>query len=381
MRILLIANFQPDEQESMARFCELIRRGLGDCGEKVAVLRPEPVFVRLLRGSGTGRKWLGYLDKYLLFPFALWSAVKSYDVIHICDHSNAVYTRFLRGKPHLVTCHDLLAVRSALGEIPENPTGGSGRVLQRAILRGLERAQFVACVSETTRRELLRLTRRDPWRTSCILNGLNYPYSPMEVVEARERMRSLTGSQSESESRRPFFLHVGGDQWYKNRPGVLKVFACLRACKEFSGHRLIMAGKPFTAEMRKLMASLGLNTEVIELTSVLNEDLRALYSLGDGLIFPSLAEGFGWPVVEAQACGCPVFASNRTPMSEIGGQAARYFDPSDPPAAAAVIAEAIGERSEMAKAGLENVRRFCSEGMLQAYREAYLQCRGSETKL
>jgi glycosyltransferase involved in cell wall biosynthesis len=376
LRILLIANFQPDRQESMNRFCELVRSGAAQGGEDVAVLRPEPFFVRFSR-PGPARKWLGYLDKYLLFPFALWKAVKSYDLVHICDHSNSVYTHFLRGKPNLVTCHDLLAVRSAIGEVPENPTGWSGRILQWAILRGLERAQFVACVSETTRQELLRIAHRDPQRTSCILNGLNYPYSPMPAVEARERVRSHLAGQSESELRRPFFLHVGGNQWYKNRPGVVKIFAGLRARPEFSAHRLIMAGKPLTPELRALIASYGLDANVIELTSIPNEDLRALYSLAEALIFPSLAEGFGWPILEAQSCGCPVFTSDHAPMNEIGGKGAGYFDSGDPLAAAAVIADAIGQRSRMAEAGLDNAKRFDAEEMFRGYREAYLLCKAS----
>ena len=371
MRILLIANFEPDRQESMSRFCELVRCGLAGFGDHVVVVRPEPIFARLLSSRASARKWLGYIDKFLLFSFVLLRAVKSYDVIHICDHSNSMYTRFLGGKPNIVTCHDLLAVRSALGEIPENPTGWSGRVLQRAILAGLQRAQFVVCVSEHTKRDLLRLTRRNVHLTSCVYNGLNYPYSPMAAGQAWERVRPLLADQSLSDPTGPFFLHVGGNQWYKNRPGVLKIFASLRGQSQFSKHRLVMVGKPFTAEMRSLVGNSGLGGDVVELTLLPNEDLQALYSLAEGLIFPSLAEGFGWPIIEAQACGCPVFTSNRSPMNEIGGDAAAYFDPGDPSAAAAAIAESIGQRACMAERGLDNVKRFDAEGMLRAYRDLY----------
>ena len=306
MRILLIGNFELDRQESMARFCELIRQELANRGDDVKVLRPRPIIARLQVAPATARKWLGYIDKFVLFPFALWREAKSFDLIHICDHSNSMYVRFFGGKPNLITCHDLLAVRSALGEIPANPTGWSGRILQRAILRGLERAEFVACVSEKTKQDLLRLTNRDPDHTSCIYNGLNYPYRPMELAEAQERMRLLPPRQSASEAAKPFLLHVGGNQWYKNRLGVLEIFASLRARADFRGHRLMMVGKPFTAEMRSFIASHNLRAEVTELTFLANEDLRALYSLAEGLVFPSFEEGFGWPIIEAQACGCPV---------------------------------------------------------------------------
>jgi glycosyltransferase involved in cell wall biosynthesis len=277
----------------------------------------------------------------------------------------------------MITCHDLLAVRSALGEIPANPTGWSGRILQRAIRRGLERAQCVACVSEKTRRDLLRLTRRDPELTPRVYNGLNYPYRPMERVEAQQRVRQLLAGQSAVEATMPFLVHVGGNQWYKNRLGVLEIFASLRNKVDFRRYRLIMVGKPFTAELHKFIASHDMQADVVELTSVANEDLRAMYSLAEGLVFPSIEEGFGWPIIEAQACGCPVFTSNRPPMNEIGGDAAGYFDPGDMKGAAAVIDESDGSRAFMAERGIANATRFSAVGMLGEYREAYLRLSGS----
>jgi glycosyltransferase involved in cell wall biosynthesis len=371
LRLLLIANFKPDQQESMNRFCDLLRRGIAETGDEVGVLRPKPVFARLSRRPSAKRKWLGYLDKFLLFPVVLWREVKRYDMIHICDHSNSMYTRFLRGRPHVVTCHDLLAVRSALGEIPENPTGWSGRILQQAILRGLHRAQFVVCVSEHTKRDVLRLAQRDDAVTRCVHNGLNYAYSPMGKAEAWERVRPLLRDRTGSDETKPFFLHVGGNQWYKNRPGVLRIFACLRARQEFSGYRLVMVGKPFTPELRGLVEGGGLGGTVVDLTALSNEDLRALYSLAEGLLFPSLEEGFGWPIVEAQACGCPVFTSNRLPMSEVGGEAAVYFDPCDAVGASEAIAGGFDQRSRMVEQGLKNAARFGADRMLRGYGAVY----------
>jgi len=366
LRILLIANFVPDQQVSMQLFSELLSSGLAANGYDVEVLRPDPYFVRLLDRPSAIQKWLGYIDKFILFPFVLMSRAKRYDVIHICDHSNSVYTAFLGGKPNLVTCHDLIAVRSALGEIPENPTGWSGKVLQRDILRGLQRAQLIACVSEHTQRDVVRIARLKPSVTTCVHNGLNYPYAPMDKAEASYRASLLMADET-----RPFFLHVGGNQWYKNRLGLVAIFSQLHSRPEFSGCRLIMVGKSFTAEMRKLIEKEKLHGDVVELTQLPNEDLRALYSLAEGLIFPSLDEGFGWPIVEAQVCGCPVFTSNRSPMTEIGGTAAVYFDPLDPSAAADEIARAFPRRTDLIQSGLENARRFQAAPMLEAYAELY----------
>jgi glycosyltransferase involved in cell wall biosynthesis len=102
-----------------------------------------------------------------------------------------------------------------------------------------------------------------------------------------------------------------------------------------------------------------------------NAELEALYSLAAGLVFPSLAEGFGWPVAEAQACGCPVFTSDRAPLPEVGGDAAVYFDPSDSAAAAELIALAWPERERLAAAGLERATAWSPARMIERYTALY----------
>ena len=161
MKILLIGNYPHDRQASMQRMCGLLQNGLRAAGLDAEVMTP-PAFAGKLLASGSGLgKWLGYIDKFIVFPILLKRRIKQLAgqslVVHICDHSNAYYTRVLDGVPNIVTCHDLLAIRSALGEVPENPTGWSGKRLQSIILEGLNRARHVACVSTATSHDLLRL--------------------------------------------------------------------------------------------------------------------------------------------------------------------------------------------------------------------------------
>ena len=366
LRILLIGNFEPDKSESMQRFCELLRAGLTESGDHVDVLKPQPVVARLWKKDGALRKWLGYLDKYLLFPFHLMARRRGYDVIHICDHSNSMYTRYLGGYAHAVTCHDMMAVKSGLGLIPENPTGRTGQVLQRTILNGLRRAQYIICVSNKTKLDLLQLAGRNDANTSSITLSLNYPYSPMPHDEAMERVKRLL-PQPEI----PFFIHVGSDSWYKNRPGVVEIFARIKSRPEGSGYKMVMAGKPFPSALLALVIERGLQEEIVQLPGVSNEDLRALYSVSAGLIFPSLDEGFGWPVLEAQACGCQVFTSNRPPMNEIAGAAGIFFDPLDPDAASGIILDGMKRRDEMVAQGFRNMERHTPAAFIAAHRETY----------
>jgi glycosyltransferase involved in cell wall biosynthesis len=365
MRILLIGNYVLDRQESMQRFAALMERELKAQGHLARLMLPEPYLGRLLPVNRWLGKWLGYVDKFLLFPLKLKWVKRRYDVVHICDHSNAMYVKYVAQNPHVVTCHDVLAIKSALGEVPENKVSRTGRIFQRLILNGLKVAQLIVCDSEATRMDLLRVAQRAADATSVVYLSMNYPYSPMARDEALARLdaRGFDG-------RTPFFVHVGGDQWYKNKLGVVQIFDKLRASAG-PQFRLLMVGKPLSDSMVEYIATHDLKHAIVQLADLSNEDLRAAYSIAEGLIFPSLQEGFGWPVLEAQACGCPVFATGRPPMTEVGGAAAVYIDPSDASGAADVIVRALKDREVIRQSGLTNVLRFGVGQMIEGYLGAY----------
>ncbi len=364
MKVLLVGNHPGDALESMERFALLMKRLLLERGCDARLVIPAARVGRTPSAQGRLAKWLGYVDKFLLFPRDLAHAVGWADVVHICDHSNAIYTRYVSTVPHVVTCHDLMAIRSALGEFPAHRTGWSGRCLQRTILSGLRRAARIACVSASTRADVLRIAGLPGERVSVISNALNHPYRPMERAEALRRAAALG-----IDAARHLILHVGGNQWYKNRPGVLRIYDGLR--RRGIDAALVLAGKPWTVEMRRFIEERGFASSVVELTRPTNEDLRALYSLAHLLLFPSHCEGFGWPVIEAQACGCPVVTSDRPPMTQVSGGAALFIDPENPEGAAAAIAAKWHELESLRNPGLANAARFDAQSMIDAYLREY----------
>lgn len=393
--MLLVGNYTNDGQESMRRFAELLMLHLPDRGIQTEHLCPKSVFGRLRPSSGGLGKWLGYMDKFLLFPRELQRRLRHLGgktVVHICDHSNAIYTRVLRDRPHLVTCHDLLAVRAAVGEFPCCRVRASGRLYQRMILRGLNAARKVACVSAATRRDLRRITSLGPDQINTVYNGLNYPYAPLPGPEIGERIRAIAAHGTLGATAKfdqGFILHVGGNQWYKNRLGVVQIYA--RVCETMSQPPgLVMVGKPFTAALRRSIEAFKLGDQVTELNSVSNEDLRALYSGAGLLLFPSFEEGFGWPIIEAQACGCPVVISNQEPMAEIGGAPAVHFQMESTLSsegavmpkravddAARAVVETLSEspqaRLSRRKNGVSNAARFSTNRMVEGYIHLYQQ--------
>jgi glycosyltransferase involved in cell wall biosynthesis len=168
-----------------------------------------------------------------------------------------------------------------------------------------------------------------------------------------------------------YFLHVGGNQWYKNRLGVLRIYAQLILMPEFATARLVMAGKSWTDAMRDFVHNGRLAGRVIEAVDVSNRQLQSLYCNALALLFPSLEEGFGWPIVEAQACGCPVITSGRPPMLEVAGDAAIFIDPGEPATAAEAIADGLAHRDRLCAAGFRNLDRFDEKSTVDQYLACY----------
>ena len=106
MKILLIGNYINDQQISINRFVGLMEKGLKKVGHEVWRVQAEPVLGKLHPGANGLGKWLGYIDKLLIFPFKLRQYLDWADLVCICDQSFSYYTPYLQDKTHLVICHD-----------------------------------------------------------------------------------------------------------------------------------------------------------------------------------------------------------------------------------------------------------------------------------
>ncbi|MEY2519938.1 MAG: hypothetical protein QOF24_1697 [Verrucomicrobiota bacterium] len=367
--ILLIGNYPLDRQQSMQRFAVMMRDGLSAAGVSAELIQPRPFLGRIRFAGNFIAKWLAYLDKFIFFRRTLAKKLRERPaVVHICDHSNAMYVRAIRGAPVVVTCHDLLAVRAARGEQTGCPASVTGKFLQRWIVRGLEKATAIACVSHATFEDAQHLVaqRNGRPRLEVITLGLSYPYQKLQPGEARKRLANSTSLPADAS----FVLHVGSNVGYKNREGVLRIFA--RARQQWDG-LLVFAGEPLSASLRSLAHSLGIADRIVELPGITNELLEALYNCAIALLFPSTGEGFGWPIAEAQACGCPVLCADRAPMADVAGAAGLTHPVEDEAAFAADILHLTepAERERWSAKSLENARRFSMARMISEYRELY----------
>jgi glycosyltransferase involved in cell wall biosynthesis len=368
VNILLVGNYIPEKQHSMLGFAELLESGLRRAGHRVRVAHPPYVFGRIGEWMPRMQKWLAYLDKLFLFPPLLRGNISQVDIVHICDHSSALYIPWARSKPYVVTCHDLLAIRGSLGEATDCPASMTGKWLQQWILRGLSRADAIACASCTTLDDVTRLLP-GPRRTTVVPLALRDNLPRLSASESAVRLRSIPGLDPD----KPIVLHVGSSHARKNREGLIRIFA--RAIQHLDA-QLVVAGKPLTASQRRLATELRVSDRIVEAREVSNHLLSALYSKAIAFVFPSKFEGFGWPIVEAQACGCPVVCSDRAPFPEVGGAGALFFDVNDETGFAHAIVRLANDsefRSALIEKGLQNLWRYRPDIMISRYISLYEQ--------
>ncbi|WP_245327867.1 glycosyltransferase [Hymenobacter fodinae] len=352
----------------------MLHAGYQQAGINSEIWRPTVLFGRRHQAATTGiGKWLAYVDKWLVFPMVLrWrlldQAFASPNVrFHVCDHSNAPYLQHLPEERAGITCHDVLAIRGAFGYADAYcPASGLGKVLQKWILHHLSRAKLLATVSQLTLQQLRELApdhATQDWRV--IHNAFNARFAPLPAAQQAELL-SQVGLAPDAN----FLLHVGSGLARKNRALLLHMAAALGS--RWQG-LICFAGEPLEEALLVLANSLGLQGRVVSVVKPEHATLVALYSACEAFIFPSFSEGFGWPVIEAQACGAPVIASDIEPMPEVSGGAALHADPAQPQAFAEALLtlQDADTRAALVARGFENARRFEPEHMTSHYLDLF----------
>lgn len=282
-------------------------------------------------------------------------------LIHFPSQHFGRYGLFLR-KPYIVTVHDLVRI-----SFPFAKESVRDRVGLRLDGLGLKRAEHIISVSDSTKGDLVRHLGIGEDRITVVYNGVD-----------RSVFRPVAAKRYEF----PYLLYVGSERPRKNLGVLLEAFVTVkRERSTLANLRLVKAGYAGrTDKFRQATISeirrLGLNNEVIFAEYVGDEDLATYYSSALALVMPSLYEGFGLPIVEAMACGCPVLSSTSSSLPEVAGDAALFFDPHDSRQLAHLIARLAAEltlRHELRCRGFQRVQQFSWEraacATLRVYRE------------
>jgi glycosyltransferase involved in cell wall biosynthesis len=361
LRILVVGNYRPDDQRSMLGYESMFLEEMSARNIALKAVHPIPTLLKgHQRRSGIG-KFLGYFDKFIIFQLRLWFLAGKSDVVFIIDHSNAMYVPRRRRGKYIIICHDVYAIRCALGLEPPIKIRLTGRIFQHLILRGIKRADKILCVSEFTRSQLKELAPEVAARAELARSALRFCFRPVTPEDANPIIFKSGLSW------RKYFLNVGCIERRKNRKYLAEVFAELLKLTDFEDFRLVIVGHSLEADYPGLMAELGITNSVTFLTRVDDNELMSLYSGAKGLIFPSNFEGFGWPVIEAQACGCPTFTADLPPMNENGGSPNSVIPLDNASEAATTIRDRLCSSSIAEPELLLNASQFSREAMVSAW--------------
>jgi alpha-1,3-rhamnosyl/mannosyltransferase len=219
--------------------------------------------------------------------------------------------------PLVVTIHDMIFDRYP-AYMPRRRLAPLYRAVSRAALR---RARRVIAVSEATRQEIVALAGTPAAKIAVVHEGIDGAFRPVEDGAACAAVRRRYGLP------RRYVLALGARRPHKNIGRLLRAFA---AVAPETPHSLVLAGprdERFAPEAEAELAALRRAGRLVETGSVAEGDLPALYAMADLFVQPSIVEGFGLPVLEAMACGCPVLCSNTSSLPEVAGDAALFFDP------------------------------------------------------
>jgi glycosyltransferase involved in cell wall biosynthesis len=232
----------------------------------------------------------------------------------------------------------------------------------------VRRAAIICTISNVARSEIESIYRLAPGRIRVTYPGV----SPRFEAAPETKVAEIRGKYGLS---RPFFLYVGTWLPRKNLPRLIEAFRIF--CNTTStDYELILVGPRVAAPRGKtleLIRDVETAQNVRSLGFVPDEDMPGIYAASEALVFPSLSEGFGLPVIEAMACGTPVIVSGVSCLPEVAGDAALIINPEDP----ADIARAMnlvldpGLRQELRQKGLERARFFTWENAALETEKAY----------
>lgn len=257
--------------------------------------------------------------------------------------------------PTVVTVHDLIPL-----VYPDKfPSGIKGRIkweIQRFSLQGTSR---VITDSLQSKEDVVRIAYVPEGKIDVVYLAPGKQFRRMDHIKDKKMFEKIIKKYLLPKD---FVLYVGDVNWNKNVLGLLKAFSNLEK------YSLVLVGKVFTdeslpevKEIKRLISELHISKNVRLVGFVPEEDLVALYNLAGVYVQPSIYEGFGLPVLEAMASGCPVAASFAASLAEIGGPSIS-INPSDPANIATGLEKVLGmnesKRSALVREGLDWVKKF-----------------------
>jgi glycosyltransferase involved in cell wall biosynthesis len=286
-----------------------------------------------------------------------------------CDvlHSLASTAPLHGGVPRVTTIHDLNYLL-----VPETHFGVRGLGMRVLVPAAARRSRRIIVDAESTRRDLRSRLRTPEDKIDVVPLAARVPPDVPRTAEAPLRARLALDE-------RPVVLSVSAKRPHKNIARLLEALAGISPERRPA---LVVPGyaTPYETELRERARTLGVDGEVVFPDWIDQADLEGLYALATCVVFPSLYEGFGFPVLEAMARGVPVATSARSSLPEVAGDAALLFDPTDVDAIRDAMERLLGDaglRERLVAAGHARAAGFTWERTAELTAASYARALAS----
>ena len=323
----------------IGRYVDMLDAGLQQAG--VQTIRVAPTLPVLPDFTYRFLQWFGRDLRAFFTNYPLWSTYPEADIYHVTQQTLASLLLFRRpsGKV-VVTVHDIFPYMVRNDPQLGSPYGGSEHVYYRLPVAGLKRANHLIAVSEYTKECVVKHLGIRPEKISVIYNGIDHERFRPSTVPAAIREKYHLPPE------RRYLIYVGSEDPRKNLIALIGALAKVR--NELPNVELIKVGRAHFKRERehliKLADQLGVRTTIHFVEDVSENDLVLLYNLAEVCVMPSLYEGFGFPVLEAMACGTLVVYANAGSLPEIAGTAAIPVSPCDARSLADALLNALKKR-------------------------------------
>jgi glycosyltransferase involved in cell wall biosynthesis len=366
IRVALVCDPREEKWPSMDLVADMLYRCLkdGHSDLKVEELRLPMSGPLSANGASAGyhvRSAERLLHRFVRYPKWLRRRARDFDIFHVLDHSYAQLIHEIPPDRAVVSCHDLDAFRCVLDPQREKRSVPF-RLMTKRVLKGLTRASRILCDSQAVHDEFIQHGLVPAARVSVVLHGTHPACTPSPHQESDSEVARLLGLQDNSR----YLLHVGSTIARKRIDVLLHVFAAAK--KSDPNLELVRVGGPFTPAQEELARQLGVRDSIRILPHISRHVLAAVYRRAAFLLLTSDAEGFGLPLVEAMACGCPVLASDLPVLREIGGDAAIFCPVADIEAWTKTTRDLLSQQKQnpdgwakLRDSGLLNASRFTWE--------------------
>jgi glycosyltransferase involved in cell wall biosynthesis len=307
-------------------------------------------------GRANALRW----NRFVSFPRSLRPAA---GVFHILDHAHAHLIRRLPRERTVVTVHDIMPIVKWRGRL----SGSRGRppLLNLWVFSHLRRAAAIVADSVSTKNDLVALLGCDPALITVIPPGIDPCFRP---YSDEERAAALTRLDLASHPRRRILL--SGHQFYKNHEVSRRV---IQAVARNHGNRLEVLWLSGSDEQARAMSEAA-GVQVRVFRNLTRAQVTDAYNAADVLLFPSLHEGFGWPPLEAMACGVPVVTSTARALVETTTGAALTAEARDWQKLAELVQRALTDsklRASLREQGLARVTRYTWDACARQLTDVY----------